>query len=197
MNPAPREHERFIPTRNWGILAPALFDKRVRSVLELGDKKDKGKPPYKVFFERKGYRHVSVDLNGNNGAKALDLREPLGLGQFDLVTNFGTTEHVSEQEPVWRNICEAARYWFVSTTPYPGKYPGHGIWYPKPAFYKELAALNGFDIDDMYQLPRGPKVNLCVRMKRRGMQPFRMPDESLLVREQERDKYSEAIPPRD
>lgn len=186
-----------IPDRNWQVLEPALTGVRVRSVLELGDKKDKGKPPYKLWFEQEGYRHVSVDLNGKNGALPLDLREPLGLGVFDLVTNFGTTEHVSEQMPVWRNIAEACGLYFVGTTPTPGKYPGHGIWYPTHEFYRQFAKLNGFVVEALFDLPRNlTRVNTCVRMRRVAPAPFVMPDESLIVREQLHDKYSEAIPPR-
>lgn len=181
-----------IPDRNWKTLNP--IPREVFSVLELGDKKDKNCPPYKVWFEQEGYRHVSVDINGANGALAKDLRQPLGLGVFDLVTNFGTTEHVSIQEPVWRNICEACRLLFVSVTPIPFRYPNHGLWYPTPAFYSELARLNGFLVERMDENVRsGGRANLHVRMRRFEMRPFVMPDPDLIIKEAETDKYTERI----
>ena len=81
------------------------------SMLELGNKV-KGDLVYKKLFESLGFRHVSVDMNGKDGALPKDLRQPLKLGTFDMVTNFGTTEHVAPgdrdgQTACWRNICQA------------------------------------------------------------------------------------------
>jgi SAM-dependent methyltransferase len=53
--------------------------------------------PVKPIMEWLGARHTSIDLNGLDGALKHDLAAPLPdtlLGQFDLVTNAGTTEHV-------------------------------------------------------------------------------------------------------
>ena len=78
-------------------------------MLELGNKRNTPRHIYKAFFEARGFRHVSVDINGSDGALRKDLTEPLGLGTFDMVSNIGTTEHVSEgdyagQVACWRNI---------------------------------------------------------------------------------------------
>ena len=55
----------------------------------------------KEHFTNKGFNHASVDLNGEDGALALDLRQPELFYEFrckyDVVTNLGTTEHV---EPI-------------------------------------------------------------------------------------------------
>src|ERR1041384_5416258 len=80
----------------------------VTSMLELGNKVTGAGLVYKSVFEAMGIRHVSVDWNGKDGALPLDLRQPLNLGRFDMVTNFGTSEHVEDnQKAVWRNIIEA------------------------------------------------------------------------------------------
>lgn len=184
----------MIPKRNREILLPLTG---IRSCLELGNKRERDNPPYKAWFEQRGIRHVSVDLNGRDGALALDLRDPLNLGRFDLVTNYGTTEHVSEQEPAWRNIAEACDKLFVSVTPAAGQYPGHGMWQPTQAFYLQFAKLNGFRLERLFLRERGrSRVNLHVRMVRLERVPFVMPDHGLLHHEQERDKYSDVIPPR-
>jgi hypothetical protein len=127
-------------------------------MLELGNKR-KGDMVYKRVFEGLGFRHVSVDINGKDGALSLDLRKPLGLGTFDMVTNIGTTEHVSEndfkgQAACWRNILKAMHVGsvLVSITPRPGakRWLRHGRWYPEPEFFCELAALNGLETERLY-----------------------------------------------
>jgi hypothetical protein len=121
---------------------------------------------------------VSVDWNGKDGALKLDLREPLALGTFDMVTNFGTTEHVSEQEPVWRNIVEAMHVGsvLVSTTPKQGHWPRHGEWYPPAEFFEELAKANGLEIERLYEDCESPRRLICARMVRVKDAPFVMPD---------------------
>jgi hypothetical protein len=68
-------------------------------VCELGNQHTGWKldVPVKKIMEWLGAQHTSIDLNGLDGAWRQDLSQPLPLpllGQFDLVTNAGTTEHV-------------------------------------------------------------------------------------------------------
>ena len=52
----------------------------------------------KVYLTDKGVlEHVSIDMNGQNGALKLNLGAPIDKWRnyFDMVTNYGTTEHVS------------------------------------------------------------------------------------------------------
>ena len=55
----------------------------------------------KQHFTSIGMNHTSVDLNGEDGALPLDLRQPELFkefrNKFDILTNLGTTEHV---EPI-------------------------------------------------------------------------------------------------
>lgn len=123
----------------------------VETMLELGNKNGTGGKgdSYKAHFEALGIRHVSVDWNGEDGALALDLRQPLNLGTFDMVTNIGTSEHVDVQTPVWRNMVEACDHVLVCITPAPFNWPGHGLFYPHLQFYNELAARNGFEVEKL------------------------------------------------
>jgi hypothetical protein len=123
------------------------------SILELGDKIGGGRV-YKTYFESLGFRHVSVDINGLHGALPLDLTKPLNLGTFDMVSNIGTSEHVSEkhfagQIECWRNMLAAMHIGsvLVCDTPAPGGWIDHGAWYPTEKFYRELAAQNGMTIE--------------------------------------------------
>lgn len=169
-----------------------LFDPLVgSSMLELGNKKKMGGETiftYKDVFKRLGFRHVSIDMNGKDGALAKDLGKPLKLGQFDMVTNIGTSEHVHEQNwkgqvACWRNMIEAMHIGsvLVCITPEKGSWPKHGAWYPEKAFYRDLAALNGLEIDKLYNsderkpgCPEGQR-NLFARLHRVTDEPFKMP----------------------
>lgn len=147
------------------------------SMLELGNKKNR-LATYKAYFQSLGFRHVSVDWNGQDGALRRDLREPLNLGTFDMVSNIGTTEHVDGQEAVWKNICEAMHVGsvLVSGTPYPGDWQWHGEWYPTEEFYRELAEKNGLEIERLYVFGDAPRRAWMARMVRREACEFRMPE---------------------
>jgi len=152
------------------------------TMLELGNKRttiDKAKGiriTWKDYFSAMGVVHTSVDWNGQDGALPLDLREPLGLGTFDYVTNIGTSEHVDRQEPVWRNILEAMHVGsiLVSTTPLPGDWPRHGFWYPERQFYELLADLNGLEIQDFRIYNERPRRMIGIRAVRVAEAPFQM-----------------------
>lgn len=172
----------MIPERYLVMIGTVSAGPALPSMLELGNKRGTEHEPYKPYFEERGWRHVSVDLNGEDGALALDLRKPLKLGTFDVVTNFGTSEHVDDQEPVWRNIVEAADQAIAAVTPHPGDWPGHGLFYPWPGFYAELANDNGFVVEKMaVDGPPGRRMTFArlVRIDRPG--PFVMPQSCWLV----------------
>ena len=168
--------------RSWEqkLLNPLVGD----SMLELGNKRKGPVMVYKTIFERLGFRHVSVDMNGRDGALKLDLRKPLDLGTFDMVTNIGTSEHVSEddydgQVVCWRNIVEAMHIGsvLVSVGPQKGasKWLRHGRWYPQPAFFHELADLNGLEAERVYA--DGNQV--YARLIRLEAVPFVMPESGM------------------
>jgi hypothetical protein len=156
------------------------------SMLELGDKLDGGRV-YKDWFVSLGFRHVSIDMNGNNGALPLDLTKPLNLGTFDMISNIGTSEHVSEdnwngQVECWRNMLDAMHVGsvLICDTPAPGGWKGHGKWYPHPKLYSELARLNGLELERLLVSPWRPghqsRKVVSARMIRRELVPFVMPD---------------------
>ena len=170
----------------WRLLDPLHGD----TMLELGNKRN-GDAIYKSYFESLGYRHVSVDWNGLDGALKRDLRLPLWeeLGQFDMLTNIGTTEHVDGQAGVWENIHRMVKVGgiYCGLTPYPdGKnWWWHGDWYPTEAFFESFASLNGWVIERMYQDRQPPFRNLYVRMRKLYEcmgDKFTMPDIKLIKR---------------
>ena len=159
------------------------------SMLELGNKKN-GKATYKNYFEKLGFRHYSVDINGEDGAMALDLREPLDLGTFDMVSNIGTTEHVGdtwqEQEACWVNILDAMHVGsiLVSITPLPGYWKWHGRWHPYPEFFDHLANQNGLDVERCYIHDHRKGGLVYARLQRR-QQAFASVPQNMLENEDE------------
>jgi SAM-dependent methyltransferase len=161
----------------WAFFNPLVGD----TMLELGNKKNMGLGglTYKAFFTALGFRHTSIDLNGQDGALPMDLCRPLGLGTFDMVTNIGTSEHVADQPAVWRNMLDALHSGSVllCACPLPGDWPGHGQHYPSAEFYRELARLNGLRIEILYVGSIAPRRIVFARMVRVGDQDwiFKMP----------------------
>mgnify|MGYP000432576795 CR=1 FL=1 len=156
----------------WDLYSPLIG----ATMLELGNKKN-GDATYKRHFESMGFQHTSVDTNGLDGSLKLDLTKPLNLGTFDVVSNIGTSEHVAKQEPCWRNILEAMHVGsvLVSTTPQPGQWAWHGEHYPDDKFYRELAELNGLEIERLFLNGEPPRRMWFARMKRVEDRPFQMP----------------------
>jgi len=156
----------------WELYSPLVGS----SMLELGNKKNRNLT-YKSFFKSRGFRHVSVDWNGRDGALQMDLREPLGLGTFDMVSNIGTTEHVDGQAGVWKNICDAMHVGsvLVSGTPLPGDWWWHGTWYPTEEFYVDLADMNGLRVDRLYVSGEAPRRAVMTRLVRVEEAEFKMP----------------------
>ena len=118
------------------------------SVCELGNKVTAGIST-KIWYTSRGMDYISIDWNGLNGAIKLDLQKPIELGPFDLLTNFGTTEHVENQEGCWRNVHNLTKKVSVHLTPVGPNWEKHdGIkWLTPIEFYKEFAELNGYIVD--------------------------------------------------
>lgn len=149
------------------------------SMCELGSKRA---GVFKRWFTQEGWVHVSIDLNGEGGALKLDLQQQINPvligGPFDVVTNFGTTEHVDDQAAVWDNVHELVKLGghLISTTPFPGDWPNHGRWYPPVEWYREFAACNGYEIEQEFvQIDRLKQKTTCFRMKKVESHPFTMP----------------------
>jgi SAM-dependent methyltransferase len=58
-------------------------------------------PPARLFWEWLGFEYAAIDIDGSPGSIPLDLNydgAPRSVhGHYDVVTNFGTTEHVANQ----------------------------------------------------------------------------------------------------
>lgn len=130
------------------------------TVCELGDQWVTYLQPHvlaETFFKEMGCKkYVSIDGNGR-GTMTEDLNRKLpDIGSFDLVTDFGTGEHVFNQAQVWRSvhILTKAGGFIAFDRPTQG-YEGHGFYNTHETLFRDLAAANEYDI---VRLERGKTV---------------------------------------
>jgi hypothetical protein len=144
------------------------------SILELGNQMirepHRQAGPAKHYFEKMGACHTSVDINGKDGALKLDLNSPLVIsgGPFDLVTNFGTSEHVENQKSVFENIhyhCAEGGVMIHQVPLIHGKWKNHGLYEYTADKFRRLAYANNYDI---LHLEEGPRDLVHVIFKKRG-----------------------------
>jgi Methyltransferase domain len=136
----------------------------------------------KQYFESLGIRHISIDLNGLDGALILDLSKPIHdeelLGRFDVVTNFGTSEHVENQYRCFQNMHNFTKKGglFIHTIPKIGHWKDHCEYYYDPSFFKKLAELCDYSIVKEATFPSptdGPDTDLaCAALIKRENSEF-------------------------
>ena len=106
----------------------------------------------KEYFLSIGVEHTSIDINGQDDALVYNLAKPINdlklLGNFDVVTNYGTTEHVYNQYECFRNIHNFCRIGglFIHVGPLVGSWPFHCENYYYPLFFAKLAEKNNYRI---------------------------------------------------
>jgi len=103
----------------------------------------------KSWFASLGAEHVSVDINGEDGSLPMDLSRPLPeewRESFDLVTNFGTSEHVVGQYQLFKNIHDILKVGgcWIHCVPRRGSYPTHSPFKYEAAFFSNLSKFNGY-----------------------------------------------------
>jgi len=181
----------------WNYYEPLVGD----SMLEFGGKIN-SPFTYKAYFQSLGFRHVSLDWNGEHGALKRDLRKPQWpeFGQFDMVTNIGTSEHVSDQRGFWENAHMLTKVGgvYVGVCPYHDglSWWWHGEYYPTEQFYESFAELNGWEIERMGTDRPEPYKCLYVRMRKVHDLPFTMSDKWLIKVNQIRPPRGSRRPPK-
>ena len=116
-------------------------------VCELGDQVIKWHQDRtcKQYMINKGVKeHISLDMNGRHGALRVDLSIPTKqwIGYFDMVTNFGTAEHVENGiYTCFENIHKWTRDngVMVHVGPPAGGCPWHSPYHFERWFFEKLA----------------------------------------------------------
>ena len=131
----------------------AGFELNGLKMLELGNQLIWDEEGYEGFFVAKDYfqslgvDHTSIDLNGKNGALNIDLNKPIkGLGEFDVVTNLGTTEHVKNQKECFNNIHRLCRVGGIMIHLVPHVGSTHGDHQYTVEFFEALAEDRNYKI---------------------------------------------------
>lgn len=125
------------------------FD-NAKSILELGAQ-DLLVNGYKFGYFKNIYPYPidCLDMNGENGAIQLNLATELTPTKtYDLISNFGTTEHVSDQYICWKNIHSFLDFngIIISEIPEIGSWKGHCNYFVDYSFFK--AMYKDFEIID-------------------------------------------------
>lgn len=117
----------------------------------------------KSWFERMGVQHTSVDINGDLGAIKLDLSVPIErpewLLAFDIVTDYGTSEHVGKSLTALYNCRANVHRWcragglMLFSNPKTGHWPDHGFHCFTEKHYHDLAAACGYDAIRVFEHP--------------------------------------------
>jgi len=111
---------------------------------ELGNQKNYENKVAKYIYLSLGVKHISIDLNGDDGALPINLDQPIPfifLTQFDVITNYGTIEHINNQFQVFKNIHDSCKLGgiMIHLLPPIGNWPGHCRYYYSKKFVTELA----------------------------------------------------------
>ena len=134
-----------------GLNAADMTFKDIK-VCELGDQRMKwnefqtGK---KWILNEGAKEHVSIDLNGQRGALKLDLSKKIGKwhNYFDMVTNYGTAEHVENGiYECYQNIHNFTKPIgvIVNAGPPARGCPWHSPYHYEPWFFEKLAELANY-----------------------------------------------------
>lgn len=107
------------------------------------------------FPHRFGVIMESWDILGCQNAKKVDLRQPVEpeyYNRFDVVTDFGTTEHIEgnyyQARKNIHDVCKVGGL-MIHETPLTGHWHGHGFNYLTFDFYAQLALAMDYTIVDL------------------------------------------------
>lgn len=148
-------------------------------MLELGSQgMDVPGISYKIakdYFKSLGFKHTSIDLDGNFGSLVLDLTTKLTdfYNKYDIITNFGTSEHIENQYACFENIhyfCKDSGV-MVHSVPLPGSWIKHCKYHYPPVFFDQLGLACGYEVyeNKNFNMPgKGPRglVNVIFIKKR-------------------------------
>jgi SAM-dependent methyltransferase len=147
---SPREVRHYALRHN----PPGVVDDVLGEIFD-GDVARKGAsaPFYRIFGVE---RYRSTDAIDYRADWMRDFNSPVGLRErFDLVTNFGTAEHVFNIGEMFRSMHDVLRPGGVALHVMPafGEID-HGFYNIHPTTYLDLAAANDYVIEDMHYVDR-------------------------------------------
>lgn len=125
------------------------------------------------YFIKRGCSYLAVDApreaERREHVLGIDLNRTFDIGQFDIVTNFGTSEHVFNQAAVFESIHNACRVGGYMVHAVPCAMRWHGLFGYTDKFFTELARANGYEVRgqgtdiDVDADRNGPMVAVCFK----------------------------------
>lgn len=148
------------------------YFQKAQSILELGAQLFLVNGKSVGYFKNLlGFPITSLDIKGENGSLPLNLSNEIPAEhqkEYDLITNFGTSEHVANQYQCWKNIhcfCKKGGY-VINEIPEKGSWKNHCKFYVEKSFFEALSA----DFEIVLLKPifyRGQGNNiLCIQRKK-------------------------------
>jgi hypothetical protein len=154
---------------NLTLIHNVLNQNEIENILELGNQVINNKDFNtnetlgKTYFTKLGYNHTSVDWNGKDGALKIDLTKDIDdkyINKFDIVTNAGTTEHITNQFKVFQNLHKFGNdnCFYVNSLPldtkqnqelYGMKTNPHGLYEYNARFFEKLCKLCNYEVVDI------------------------------------------------
>lgn len=106
----------------------------------------------KNYYDLIGVSHTTIDWHGKNGALIIDMSKPITsllFNRFDILTDFGFSEHVKDQYQNWKNIHDIVKPGGLMIHELPGQpmFPGHGEcpWFTTD-FFECMAKKQNYEI---------------------------------------------------
>ena len=124
----------------------------------------------KDYFVSLNMIHVSLDMNGLHGSIQRDISKPVNdpelTGQFDIVTNFGTSEHVLDQYQGFKNMHDFTKIGGlqVHAVPLLGSWKNHCSYHYGENFFDRLTQLSDYKMNEKEIVrwnKRGGRELLC------------------------------------
>ena len=147
-------------------------------ICELGNQYNSvyKKAAKKIYMERNVVEHISIDLNGKDGSIKLDLCKPITedlVGRFNVVTNYGTTEHVDNQYQVFKNINDACciNGIMIHALIPPKNWIKHGKYHYPMKFVEDISIRCEYSID-LLEIIHRKKKNLIFVVYRKQKNGF-------------------------
>jgi hypothetical protein len=111
----------------------------------------------KYYYEKAGVElYLAFDLSGRNGSFQIDLcKNHDFMPQFDIVTNYGTVEHINDQYHAFKNMHDLCMMGgiMLHALPLVGQWPGHCRYYYSLPFVYELARLAKYSVLSLERAP--------------------------------------------
>jgi len=102
------------------------------------------------YFQMLGADVTCIDINGKDGAEALDLSQPITKydDKFDILINGGTCEHVDNQYICFQNVHRMCHYRSIAfhLGPKLGYWKSHSPHHFTSQFFEDLATQNKYTI---------------------------------------------------